>query len=552
MAALSLSRGPTGVASVGNTDKPVVSLKPYHIQRNTYLPQELCSHTLQLPTISWPAETVSSVPQVLQHLERVDGFSHLQQRSQEQQPYVRQLHTLEELSEFVCCEGHELTPSALVSVFINLRAHHAASPPPHAAAVAPAVPHVQSSNTCQMQTSPQAQALALQVAGPISLPASQSACAQSSGLYNNHSPGTICSDSVVLPCPEFTYAAWTQLVSLTMQQASSIQPRQWSHICYTCAKLQRREEALLHTALSHTCHHIPSLHGASLANIIWSYAALGIDPDQDWLSCFCAASLGKLQSLNPHQQATILWSLGKLGYRAPSEYIQQLLAGLKASYTLLEPSELTNIVWALAKLGYRPSKTWLRSYFTHTTKQLKRLSHHRLACVLCSFAVLRVQPGSAWQSAFRQAMRSQLQLFTHRHITVVMHAFAKLRMPLAVYWLDMLSSRLEQQLSQCSCADLAAAVWSLPILAFPTAPTWAEKPQNSELLKRLVTLSGPLLARCTPAQLTQLVTGFAALEYYPGVHWLKVHENACAAQHTQFGRSNREKIRVSYLRIWDI
>ena len=349
---------------------------------------------------------------------------------------------------------------------------------------------------------------------------------------------------------------WQQVVQLALApgMAEQLRPWQWSQLLYAAVKLARTraDPALLAAAAQRMPPAMHAMHGAALANSVWAYAAAAADPGEAWLAAWTAAAAAHLPSLNAHQLASCLWAVGALGYRAPPAFLQRLLTCASVAMGRLGPSELTNALWALSRLRYLPSRRWLLrwSWFASAAMARDALAPHHLAGQLASLALLRKQPHPRWRKAWRGSVRRQLGRFTGRQVCLCLCAAGKLRWALGEHWVLLLAGRLGEVLPQCSTSDLAAALWALPRVAYPS-PRRAGV-ALAPLLQRAVGQLEPQLGRCSPAQLTQLAVGLAALGHDPGVHWLKLHENACSAQVAGFSPENRERLRNSYLRIWGV
>jgi hypothetical protein len=346
---------------------------------------------------------------------------------------------------------------------------------------------------------------------------------------------------------------WQQLVEQALSLSAQLQPNQWSQILYVCAKVGRNEPDLVQTALYFLQ---PSLHLLSpmgLTNSLWAIAVLSARPSADLLSSYCAAATQNVLNLNPHQAATLLWSLGKLQYRPPIELLRSLLSCLKRSYAQLSNTELSNIAWALGRLKFRPNRRWMKSYYYHTQPLLPTLNPHQLACTLASLASVEVTPPNSWTMALLQSLKQQLPAAALRQLATILCALAKRRLLLSPFWLHQLLQHVQQQLlahgapTPAAAKDIAALVWSLPYLANPTGPQLGL--QHRRLLQQLAAAVLPHLGRLEPGVLVQLVVGFMGLRFNPGVHWMKVHENACAARQAELTPKNKERLRRAYLAI---
>ena len=346
---------------------------------------------------------------------------------------------------------------------------------------------------------------------------------------------------------------WQCLVDQAMVLSEQLQPNQWSQIIYVCAKVGKPEPVLVQTALYHLHPSIHLLSPMGLTNSLWSIAVLSAKPSATLLSSYCAVATQNFSMLNPHQTATLLWSLGKLQYRPPIDLLRTLLSSLKKSYAMLSNTELSNIAWALGRLKFRPSKRWLRNYYHHTKPRLKTLNPHQLACTLASLVSIEVTPPNSWTISLLRSLQRQLPATALTQLSTILCALAKRRLVLSSYWVHHLLQHVQQQLlvhgapTPAVAKDIAALVWSLPYLANPNGPQLGLN--YRPLLQQLAAAVLPHLGRVGPGVLVQLVVGFAGLGFNPGVHWMKVHENACAARQAEMNPRNRERLRRAYLAI---
>lgn len=272
---------------------------------------------------------------------------------------------------------------------------------------------------------------------------------------------------------------------------------------------------------------------------------------------------------NRHQLVQLLWAVAVLKQQPPAAWLQDLLSALQPQLQLLGATEITNVIWALAQIGFRPGRLWLGAWFLASRRALPTCNPDTLACQAASLGVLRVTLGNgSWLVAFRAATVQQLHSLLPQHIGSIFCGLAKRRSPAPPHWVRLLllqqlqlteagvggrrySTRAtSEEASDVSARNLAATVWSLPLLLYPTAVDWAAQQDNAALLKRLAAASLPLLAQCSVGQLVQLATGFARLGFYPGAHWLKSHENAVAQHKLSLTDVNRLRLQVAARQLW--
>jgi hypothetical protein len=273
-----------------------------------------------------------------------------------------------------------------------------------------------------------------------------------------------------------------------------------------------------------------------------------------------------LSGINKHQAVQLLWAAGRLKARPPVGWLQGLLSSLLPHLHTLSATELSSAIWGLARIGFRPDQQWLKAWFHASRLSLPHSSPDSIACQVASLAVLRVtlssssssSSSSSWLVALRRAVAAQLHVMRPHHIASILCGLAKRRAPTPPHLLRLLLTqqlRLLQQpgnsnASSGSSRDVAATVWALPLLLYPTAVSWAAERDNAVLLKQLAAASLPLLPRCSVGELVQLVVGFARLGFYPGAHWLKLHENAVAQHRLGLTDVNRLRLQAARMQLW--
>jgi hypothetical protein len=182
---------------------------------------------------------------------------------------------------------------------------------------------------------------------------------------------------------------------------------------------------------------------------------------------------------------------------------------------------------------------------------------------VASLGVLRLTLASgSWLTALRAIVGQQLHAMQPRHIATILCGLAKRRSATPPHWLRVVLKHQLLLLGDASSGsssvgaleprprDVAAIVWSLPLLLHPTAVEWAAQQDNAVMLRQLATISLPLLRACSLGELVQLAVGFARLGFYPGAHWLKTHENAVAQHRLSLADLNRVRLQAAMRRLW--
>jgi hypothetical protein len=363
-----------------------------------------------------------------------------------------------------------------------------------------------------------------------------------------------------------------ELVQHAHQLAPQLKPWQASLVLYVVVKLRLPHSPQLPADLLAQLqpHQLQLLPAPGLVNTLWAMAVLDMPPEEEWVAALYAAaeaggrtggdnnSTAAFAHLNQQQLVQLLWALGRLRQRPPPAWLQGLLAVLQPQLPTLSPTELANTLWGLAGIGYRPGVAWVDAWLAASRRSMSRACPDSLACQVACLGVLRVElrRNGAWLVALRGVLRLQLlPRMQPRHVAAIMCGLAKRRLQQPPHWVRLLLLRQLQLLDGRTGADLAArdvaaTVWALPVLLHPTAADWAGQPKNVALLGQLAATSLPLLPCCSVVELVQLAVGFARLRFYPGAHWLKMHENAVARHRLPLTDANRWRLRAAARQLW--
>jgi hypothetical protein len=321
--------------------------------------------------------------------------------------------------------------------------------------------------------------------------------------------------------------------------------------------------------LSALRRHLGSLSASELTNLAWALGALRFRPSRRWLRAFVEATLPALE-LRPrgsyHRGSSGSGSSGGSGGGSGSG--ASGLAGVRA--------------WGERRAAEGEAGQWDNPAPVLGLADLHPgVTPAQLATLLASLATLRVEPPPRWQAAARAALRVLCPDLRPRQMRLVLWALAKLRLPLPPYWLDLLARRTAELVGAVPTAppprrrhglrspppppapppaappatphlvtdrDLACIVWALPLAAYPEQRRLAA--EHGALLHALAALSLPRLGRMALAELVLLAVGFSRMRFYPGLQWIKSHENACAAHYGQMDRANRARLREASRRMW--
>jgi hypothetical protein len=354
-----------------------------------------------------------------------------------------------------------------------------------------------------------------------------------------------------------------------------------------------------------------SLNRHQLCSLLWSLGSLQERPPAEWLQQLLAALRPHLQELQPSELSNVLWGLAQLGYRPRKGWAKEwfrasnrvlIAQGARAAAAAVDADAAGAVhdsYNAKAQSSREQRSDCLRQQ--QLQQQLEELSGQgpvfssdHLACIAGSLGLLRLNPRSGhWLKSFRRCVVQQLPRMRGAHVATILCGLAKRRNSQPPHWVWLLVARQlqlleaqqqqqqqqrtmppsvdtavqqdttaaaaaannhtayqQQQQEQLQPADIAATVWALPHVLCPSAVAWKANAAHSAALKALAAASLPLLPSCSAAELVQLAVGFAGLRFYPGAHWLKVHENAVAARYSGMSPANRARLRAAVRELW--
>lgn len=96
-----------------------------------------------------------------------------------------------------------------------------------------------------------------------------------------------------------------------------------------------------------------SFSDRDLANLLWSFAALG--HRNALILDHLMAAATDLSCFTPDSLHLVIWSLGRLSYSPSEEWVQDFLDTIEPTLFQLTPAQMVDVVWALARIGEQES-----------------------------------------------------------------------------------------------------------------------------------------------------------------------------------------------------
>jgi hypothetical protein len=387
------------------------------------------------------------------------------------------------------------------------------------------------------------------------------------------------------------YAASCSSSSSNSSGMASFNRHQLCSMLWSLGSLQERPPAeWLQQLLAALRPHLPDLQPSELSNVLWGLAQLGYRPSKGWAKEWFSASSRVMNqqrgaataataAADVDNDSTVDHTQGSRMQHSSRQRLQQRQEKPQLQGVGFSSDHLACIAGSLGLLRLDPrSGHWLQSFRRCVLQQLPRMRGAHVATVLCGLAKRRSSqpPHWAWLLVARQVqlLEGQQQLVRRHRAGLPAAAAAAVCAGQAAaeeaarqdttasvkqqQGLQQLPSAPTAAADQCAViqqqllqpADIAATVWALPWLLYPTAALWKANTAHTASLKALAAASLPLLPSCSSAQLVQLAVGFAGLRFYPGAHWLKVHENAVAARYSSMNPANQQRLRAAVRVMW--
>jgi len=326
-----------------------------------------------------------------------------------------------------------------------------------------------------------------------------------------------------------------------------------------------------------------SLNAHQIVQLLWAIAKLNYRAPPELLTPLLATLQQRMRQLSASEVTNVAWALAQLRFRPNNDW---LAVFFERSRRLLQPRHSEGV--GAADFHWSSSSSGSGSGSSSSSSSSSRNSSgeegvatgvnaHHLATLLASVAQLNITPPPRWHTAMRAWLREATPSLPPRQLALIMGALAKLRQPQPPWCLALLAGRTAQLLglpdgpmraqhrqprsgkqqqgpaaasaaAPLASAHIASIVWSLPYLAFPSQRRFAA--DNAPLMRALADAALPRLSGMALGQLVQLAVGFSKLGVYPGVQWIKSHENACARHYQRVDRANRARLREAVRRMW--
>ncbi|EFJ45129.1 hypothetical protein VOLCADRAFT_94654 [Volvox carteri f. nagariensis] len=286
-----------------------------------------------------------------------------------------------------------------------------------------------------------------------------------------------------------------------------------------------------------------------------SAAGLDLGAKRDWaraptahsLSSKPASSSAAAAAVGPYGDGGV--GRGGSGAGASSGSGVPACGYLARGLAQLRPSQLTALAWAAVELlevvGQEGvTAVWAAQLFAATQTRLSRLSPSQLVDLLWSIGRGRRRPTGPWRRAMAAALLTAAPRLVPWQAARAAAAYAKLRIPVPYTVAAALLNTLHRNLATAQPSDVAAMVWALPYIMHPYTELFVRR--HRKLLLDCAISTQPTLPSLEPAQLVQLVDGFAKLRQLPGEEWMRLHREACIRLKSRFSEPNRRKIRQAY------
>lgn len=257
------------------------------------------------------------------------------------------------------------------------------------------------------------------------------------------------------------------------------------------------------------------LHARSLSSVAHCLGAYEVK-DKELMSEVARHAEACLSDFTPQGLANLLWGFARVGMQPSQRWMDAYLGTCQNQLSGFKPQELSVVLWSLARLKFKLQPVRLKELLQHVSQHLPQYCAHSLSNVLWALGMWADQrPDDAWLSATVAELSSpaKLQNFTDQGLSQSLWALVQLRYELSDAAKASITAALAARLPNCNTSiDLSTYLYACAGLQLPVSP---------ELSVRLQTQTGRNMLSLQPRHLSCIVWSFARLGIAPGDRWLR-------------------------------
>ncbi|GFR47095.1 hypothetical protein Agub_g8665 [Astrephomene gubernaculifera] len=152
----------------------------------------------------------------------------------------------------------------------------------------------------------------------------------------------------------------------------------------------------------------PTFTAAALNSLVYSLAALDMDPPSEWLDELMDAVRCKLSLLSTLDMSVVLAYLVARKHRPSDDWWESFLESLESRFSSLSAVELSTLLVMLHALQVSPAAQWLDAFCAATQPRLVCFQPSQLLQVLSCLHLFRHRPSQSWLASYTAAVEAQL------------------------------------------------------------------------------------------------------------------------------------------------
>ncbi|RMZ54094.1 hypothetical protein APUTEX25_002671 [Auxenochlorella protothecoides] len=172
-----------------------------------------------------------------------------------------------------------------------------------------------------------------------------------------------------------------------------------------------------------------------MANILWSFAALGVCPDPAFIQALSPQVLRQLEEFSPQNLSNTVWALATLyNFEPVKELHKPMTVELcRETYRRLTDAKLattysrqhlSNTIWAIATLGYDPGRKVMETLGLAQSMRVESCSGQEMANTVWGFAKLGAYCAPLMAKVATEST-ARIQEYTSQNLSNLAWSFAK-------------------------------------------------------------------------------------------------------------------------------
>lgn len=315
---------------------------------------------------------------------------------------------------------------------------------------------------------------------------------------------------------------WAQLDTLVQHNLPSVSARQLAVIMYANAKA-RRMCSLFPSLLELAHARLLDFTPQGLSMVLYSCAALGYSPSEDFLRAACAKVDALCFKFRPQDITMTLWSLARLEFSPSADCNCKLLATLKSQLQHFNNVELITSLWALAKGAATVRGTIMKRFAWVLYGRLQSLSVSQAACMLWSMHNLAYVPNTTWLTRLFQETLQQIPRTPFRSVVLLLYSLLRLDKVPPAEWLAACQAHMHGQKGNAGPIDLVQYLRAAAL-----------KRCDGFNVPEVLSLANTHLARMGPREYASLLYSVAKLGLQMDSAWYQAVWQVTASKATAF------------------